>query len=123
MTVYRDQGTQKAFDMIQKGEGLHLNQLLMKKIESIEQAENRHLNKQRMLIQTTQKKTTLFIMGTSIFGFFLTCSFLCFPDFGTRKNNGCFNLKSNKKNGFSINTLMQFRMEFWFWIRRGKSCL
>lgn len=72
MTVYRDQGTQKAFDMIQKGEGLHLNQLLMKKIESIEQAENGHLNKQRMLIQRTQKKTTLFIMGTSIFGFFLT---------------------------------------------------
>ncbi|MEO6685774.1 MAG: ATP-binding protein [Dyadobacter sp.] len=72
MTVYRAQGTQKAFDMIQKVEGMHLNQLLMSKIESIEQAENRHLNKQRILIQATQRKTTLFIMGTSIFGFFLT---------------------------------------------------
>ena len=72
MTIYRSQGTQKAFDMIQQGEGLNLNQLLMNKIESIEQAENRHLEKQRFLIQKTQKKTTLFIMGTSIFGFFLT---------------------------------------------------
>jgi PAS domain S-box-containing protein len=72
MTVYRNQGTQKAFDMIQQGEGLNLNQLLMNKIESIEQSENHHLEKQRSLIQKTQKKTTLFIMGTSIFGFFLT---------------------------------------------------
>jgi PAS domain S-box-containing protein len=72
MTVYRDQGTQKAFDLIQQGEGLNLNQTLMSKIHAIEQSENLHLDKQRLLIQKTQRKTTLFIMVTSIFGFFLT---------------------------------------------------
>lgn len=72
MTVYRAQGTQKAFEQIKLGEGLHLNKMLMDKIESIESSENQHLEQQRKLIQKTQKKTTLFIMVTSIFGFFLT---------------------------------------------------
>lgn len=72
MTVYRTKGTQKAFEQIKLGEGLQLNKLLMDKIESIESSENYHLEQQRQLIQETQKKTTLFILVTSIFGFFLT---------------------------------------------------
>ena len=72
MSIYRNYGTEIAFDTIKKGEALILNRRLMEKIESIEQAENQHLAQQRALIQKTQKKTTLFIMGTSIFGFFLT---------------------------------------------------
>jgi len=72
MNVYRNEGSEKAFAIIKQGQGIRLNKLLMDKIASIEQAENSHLNKQRALIQKTQRKTTLFITGTSIFGFFLT---------------------------------------------------
>ncbi|SEI42634.1 PAS domain S-box-containing protein [Dyadobacter koreensis] len=72
INVYRALGNQKAFELIKQGEGIRLNKMLMDKIAAIEQSENSHLNKQRALIQKTQKKTTLFIAGTSIFGFFLT---------------------------------------------------
>lgn len=72
VNVYRTEGPQKAFDTILKGEGLRLNQTLMNTIESIELSENQHLDQQRALIQKTQKKTTLFITGTSICGFILT---------------------------------------------------
>ena len=72
MNVYRTQGREKAFELITRGEGIKLNKLLMDKIAAIEHSENSHLDQQRALIQKTQKKTTLFITGTSIFGFFLT---------------------------------------------------
>jgi PAS domain S-box-containing protein len=72
MTAYRTQGTEQAFEQIKMGEGLHLNKMLMDEIEAIESSENYHLEQQRKLIQSTQRKTTLFIMVTSIFGFFLT---------------------------------------------------
>lgn len=72
MNVYRGQGSEKAFELIKLGEGIRLNKMLTSKIAAIENSENSHLNQQRALIQKTQKKTTLFIAGTSIFGFFLT---------------------------------------------------
>lgn len=72
MNVYRGQSSEKAFELIKLGEGIRLNKMLTSKIAEIENWENSHLDQQRALIQKTQKKTTLFIAGTSIFGFFLT---------------------------------------------------
>ncbi|MCF2447164.1 ATP-binding protein [Dyadobacter sp. CY345] len=72
MNVYREQGNEKAFELIKQGEGIRLNKLLTNTIAAIEHSEKSHLDQQRALIQKTQKKTTLFITGTSIFGFLLT---------------------------------------------------
>ncbi|GGB87083.1 response regulator [Dyadobacter sediminis] len=72
ITVYRTQGEEAAFHLLQEGEGIRLNNLLTDKINEINSEANSNLNERRRLVASTQKNSVLFIFVTGAAGFLLS---------------------------------------------------
>ncbi|TDE10566.1 hybrid sensor histidine kinase/response regulator [Dyadobacter psychrotolerans] len=98
MSTYNRAGIDSARNMIRKGEGIRLNQLLMNKIREIDRYENLNLENRRHLVVDTEKSTTLFIIGTGLAGFLLTLAALAFLA-GDQKKQIKMQNEINKKEG------------------------
>lgn len=85
ISIYRTQGTEQAFSMIQEGEGIRLNNLLTKKIREIETYENNNLDQRRKLVSATQQNSVMFILLTGAVGFILTILSIIFLNLDKRK--------------------------------------
>jgi len=85
ISIYRTQGTQQAFDKIQEGEGIRLNNLLTRKINEIEEYENHNMDQRRRLVTDTQQNSILFILLTGAVGFILTILSIVFLNLDKRK--------------------------------------
>ncbi|MCE7043335.1 response regulator [Dyadobacter sp. CY312] len=72
MRLANTDGIEKARAVIRQGEGIRLNSQLMNKIREIDRYENLTLDNRRKLVVSTQKNTTVYIVGTTIAGFLLT---------------------------------------------------
>jgi|GEM_PF-2319239 len=72
ISIYRVLGRDSAFNKIQEGTGIKLNKLLSSKIHEIDVYERHNLNERRELVSGTQRKSFLFILITSVVGFFFT---------------------------------------------------
>ena len=70
--MYRNEGQEKTFEKLRKGEGIKLNTLLTEKIKEMDAYENHNLEQHRKLVAITQKNSILFILVTSFVGFSLT---------------------------------------------------
>ncbi|MGG7663641.1 ATP-binding protein [Dyadobacter sp. BHUBP1] len=85
ISIYRTQGTEQAFSKIQEGEGIRLNNLLTRKINEIDDYENRNLDQRRKLVSDTQQNSILFILLTGAVGFVLTILSIVFLNLDKRK--------------------------------------
>ncbi|HWV31342.1 MAG TPA: response regulator [Dyadobacter sp.] len=85
ISIYRTQGTEQAFSKIQEGEGIRLNNLLTRKINEIDDYENRNLDQRRKLVSDTQQNSVLFILLTGAVGFVLTILSIVFLNLDKRK--------------------------------------
>jgi signal transduction histidine kinase/CheY-like chemotaxis protein len=85
ISIYRTQGTEKAFSKIQEGEGIRLNNLLTRKINEIEDYENHNMDQRRKLVSDTQQNSVLFILLTGAVGFILTILSIVFLNLDKRK--------------------------------------
>lgn len=70
--VDRLQGREPAFAVVKQGHGIRLGKSLAKKIREIVVYEKNHLDERKNLVAGTQRKSFLFILTTSLVGFFLT---------------------------------------------------
>ncbi|KAA6431532.1 response regulator [Dyadobacter flavalbus] len=72
ITLYRTNGQEAAFHLLQEGEGIRLNNLLTDKINEINSVANSNLDERRRLVARTQKNSVLFIFVTGAAGFLLS---------------------------------------------------
>jgi PAS domain S-box-containing protein len=78
MRRYNSDGSETARALIREGEGIKLSRQLMNKISEIDRYENLNLDNRRKLVLSTQKNTTVYIVGTTIAGFLLTLAAFIF---------------------------------------------